>query len=413
MNLQGHKTTTNPFNIIVIVAALGYFVDIYDLILFGIVMKPSLVAIGIPEDQMFDVGGSLLGMQMIGMLVGGIVWGILGDKKGRLSTLFLTILLYSLANIANGFIQNIEQYKIMRFIAGFGLAGELGVGITLVSEVMTKESRGIGTSIVAGIGILGAVLGFLVADLFDWRMAYWVGGGLGLLLLIMRISVYESGMFEKSKQEKVKRGNFLSLFTSGKNLKKYLLSICVGIPVWYVISQLTVQSSAYAKELNITGEIVGGKAVMFHYVGASIGSLLFGLLSERLQSRKKALLAATGSLALFVGLYFFMSGISATMFYFIIGLTGISMGGLWTVFMANASEQFGTNIRSTVTTTAPNFVRGTTELIRVAIGSMRGSMGLWSAGLIIGVAVIVISLVSIFLSEETHGKDLDYNEPLS
>lgn len=410
---MSNKTTTNPFNIIVIVAALGYFVDIYDLILFGIVMKPSLVAIGIPEDQMFDVGGSLLGMQMIGMLVGGIVWGILGDKKGRLSTLFLTILLYSLANIANGFIQNIEQYKIMRFIAGFGLAGELGVGITLVSEVMTKESRGIGTSIVAGIGILGAVLGFLVADLFDWRMAYWVGGGLGLLLLIMRISVYESGMFEKTKQEKVERGNFLSLFTSGKNLKKYLLSICVGIPVWYVISQLTVQSSAYAKELNITGEIVGGKSVMFHYIGASIGSLLFGLLSEKLRSRKKALLAATGSLALFVGLYFFMTGVSAMAFYFIIGLTGISMGGLWTVFMANASEQFGTNIRSTVTTTAPNFVRGTTELIRVAIGSMRGSMGLWAAGLLIGGVVILISLISIFASEETHGKDLDYNEPLS
>lgn len=405
-----NKSTTNPFNIIVIVAALGYFVDIYDLILFGIVMKPSLKAIGIPEEMMFDVGGSLLGMQMIGMLVGGIVWGILGDKKGRLSTLFLTILLYSLANIANGFIQNIEQYKIIRFIAGFGLAGELGVGITLVSEVMTKESRGIGTSIVAGIGILGAVLGFLVADLFDWRMAYWVGGGLGLLLLLMRISVYESGMFEKTKQENVSRGNFLSLFSSGKNIKKYLLSICVGIPVWYVISQLTIQSSAYAKELNITGEIVGGKAVMFHYIGASFGSLIFGLLSEKLKSRKKALLTATGSLAIFISLYFFMQGISPTLFYIIIGLLGISMGGLWTVFMTNASEQFGTNIRSTVTTTAPNFVRGTTELIRISITSMRGSMGLWSAGLLIGIIVILISLVSIFFSEETHGKDLDYNE---
>jgi len=408
--MSNKSATGNPFNIIVIVAALGYFVDIYDLILFGIVMKPSLKDIGIPEEQIFDIGGSLLGIQMIGMLVGGIVWGILGDKKGRLSTLFLTILLYSLANIANGFVQNIEQYKIMRFIAGFGLAGELGVGITLVSEVMTKESRGIGTSIVAGVGILGAVLGFLVADLFDWRMAYWVGGGLGLLLLIMRISVYESGMFEKTKQSTVSRGNFLSLFSSGKNIKKYLLCILIGVPVWYVISQLTVQSSAYAKELNITGEIVGGKAVMFHYIGASLGSLIFGLLSEKLRSRKKALFAATGSLAIFIACYFFMNEISANMFYVIIGLLGISMGGLWTVFMANASEQFGTNIRSTVTTTAPNFVRGTTELIRISIGSMRGSMGLWSAGLIIGVAVILISLVSIFMSEETHGKDLDYNE---
>lgn len=408
--MTGKTTTKNPFNIIVIVAALGYFVDIYDLILFGIVMKPSLKDIGISEEQMFDIGGNLLGMQMYGMLAGGIVWGILGDKKGRLSTLFMTILLYSLANIANGFVQNIEQYKWMRFIAGFGLAGELGVGITLVSEVMTKETRGIGTSIVAGIGILGAVLGFLVADLFDWRMAYFVGGGLGLLLLIMRISVYESGMFEKTKQEKVSRGNFLSLFTSMKNIKKYFLCIFIGIPVWFVISQLTVQASAYGKELNISGEVVGGKAVMFHYIGASLGSLLFGFISEKLRSRKKALLAATGSLLIFILCYFFLNGISANMFYVIIGLLGISMGGLWTVFMANASEQFGTNIRSTVTTSAPNFVRGTTELIRISISSMRGSMGLWSAGLIIGIAVILISLVSIFFSEETHGKDLDYNE---
>ena len=402
--------TKNPFNIIVIVAALGYFVDIYDLILFGIVMKPSLKAIGVPDEQMFDIGGQLLGMQMIGMLIGGIIWGVLGDKKGRLSTLFLTILLYSLANIANGFIQTVEQYKWMRFIAGMGLAGELGIGITLVSEVMTKESRGIGTSIVSCIGIIGAVLGFLVADLFDWRMAYYVGGGLGLLLLVMRISVYESGMFERTKQKNISRGNFLSLFTNAKQFKKYFLCIAIGVPVWYVISQLVVQSSAYAKELGIHGEVVGGKAVMFHYIGASIGSLLFGLLSERLKSRKQSLFYATGSLGILIVAYFFMHGISSTLFYTIITLMGVSMGGLWTVFMANASEQFGTNIRSTVTTTAPNFVRGTTELIRLSITGMKSSIGLWPAGLLIGVIVLMLSLSSILLSEETHGKELDYTE---
>ena len=402
--------TKNPFNIIVIVAALGYFVDIYDLILFGIVMKPSLKSIGVPDEQMFDIGGQLLGMQMIGMLIGGIIWGVLGDKKGRLSTLFLTILLYSLANIANGFIQTVEQYKWMRFIAGMGLAGELGIGITLVSEVMTKESRGIGTSIVSCIGIIGAVLGFLVADLFDWRMAYYVGGGLGLLLLVMRISVYESGMFERTKQKNISRGNFLSLFTNAKQFKKYFLCIAIGVPVWYVISQLVVQSSAYAKELGIHGEVVGGKAVMFHYIGASIGSLLFGLLSERLKSRKQSLFYATGSLGILIVAYFFMHGISSALFYTIITLMGVSMGGLWTVFMANASEQFGTNIRSTVTTTAPNFVRGTTELIRLSITGMKSSIGLWPAGLLIGVIVLMLSLSSILLSEETHGKELDYTE---
>lgn len=400
----------SPFNIIVIVAALGYFVDIYDLILFGIVMKPSLLSIGIAEDEIFNVGGKLLGIQMMGMLVGGIVWGILGDKKGRLSTLFLTILLYSLANIANGFVQTIEQYQLMRFIAGFGLAGELGVGITLVSEVMSKETRGIGTSIVSGVGIAGAVLGFLVADIFDWRVAYFVGGGLGLALLILRISVYESGMFHKTKEEKVSRGNFFMLLNNRKRFKKYLLSILVGIPVWFVISQLAVQSAAYAKELNIEGNIVGGKAVMFHYIGASIGSLLFGWLSERLRSRRNALFAATSSLALFVGIYFFMDGVSATAFYSIIGLMGLSMGGLWAVFMANASEQFGTNLRATVTTSAPNFVRGTTELIRIGIASLMVNTGLLSAGLIVGVIVILLSLVAIFFTEESHGKELDYTE---
>ncbi len=371
---MSHTTTKNPFNIIVIVAALGYFVDIYDLILFGIVMKPSLTAIGIPQEMMFDTGTRLLGIQMIGMLVGGIIWGVLGDKKGRLSTLFLTILLYSLANIANGFVQTIEQYEWMRFIAGLGLAGELGVGITLVSEVMTKESRGMGTSFVSGIGIAGAVLGFLVADMFDWRVAYFVGGGLGILLLIMRISVYESGMFHKTKTEKVKRGDFISLFTSWQRFKKYILCFLVGIPVWYVISQLAVQSEKYANDaLKIQGEVSGGKAVMLHYIGASLGSLIFGFISERLRSRKKALYLSVGSLSLLIAGYFLSVGSSSFVYYCIITAMGFSMGGLWAVFMANSSEQFGTNLRATVTTTAPNFVRGTTELVRMSINSLRGT----------------------------------------
>src|SRR3989304_1777814 len=386
----------NIFNIVVIVAALGYFVDIYDLILFGIVKDPSLKSLGITSPEELSKGGShLLNMQMIGMLIGGIIWGILGDKRGRLSTLFLTILMYSLANIANGFVQTVEQYEWMRFIAGVGLAGELGVGITLVSEVMTKESRGIGTSIVSGIGIAGAVLGFLVADMFDWRMAYFVGGGLGLLLLILRISVYESGMFEKTKHEKVKRGDFFSLFTSGKRIKKYLFSILIGVPVWYVISQLAIHASTYAKEIGITEKVFGANAVMYHYIGASIGSLIFGLLSERLRSRKKALYIAIISMALFIALFFFPFSTSALAFYFIIGALGISMGGLWAVFMVNASEQFGTNVRATVTTTAPNFVRGTTVLVSMGIASLMSVYGLWAAGLIVGVICIAISFISI------------------
>ncbi len=403
--------TKNPFNIIVIVAALGYFVDIYDLILFGIVKDQSLRAIGVKEEDMFAVGTHLLDMQMIGMLIGGIVWGILGDKRGRLSTLFLTILLYSLANIANGFVQTVTQYEWLRFIAGVGLAGELGVGITLVSEVMTKESRGIGTSIVSGIGIAGAVLGFFVADMFDWRAAYFVGGGLGLLLLILRISVYESGMFEKTKTEEVKRGNFFGLFTDVIRFKKYFFCILIGIPVWYTVSQLAINASSYAKEgLGISEKIVGAKAVMLHYIGASFGSLIFGFISEKLRSRKKALLAAVAFLTVFTGLYFFSFGTSSAFFYFIVCGLGVSMGGLWTVFMMNASEQFGTNIRATVTTTAPNFVRGTTVLVSLSIASLKSSYDLWTAGIIVGTVCIVVSLIAIYKSEETYGKELDYTE---
>jgi len=402
----------NPFNIVVIVAALGYFVDIYDLILFGIVKDPSLKALGITSpEELSKVGSHLLNMQMIGMLIGGIIWGILGDKRGRLSTLFLTILMYSLANIANGFVQTVTQYEWLRFIAGVGLAGELGIGITLVSEVMTKESRGMGASIVSGIGILGAVLGFMVADLFDWRMAYWVGGGLGLLLLILRISVYESGMFEKTKTENVKRGDFLSLFTNFKRFKTFLFCIFIGVPVWYVISQLVISAPAYAKALNITGAITGAKSVTFHYIGASLGSLIFGFISERLKSRKKSLFLAISSLTVFCILYFSSAGASANVFYTFIFLTGISMGGLWAVFMTVSSESFGTNLRATVTTTAPNFVRGTTVLISYCIAMLsENNKFLIMAGIIVGSGCILFSLIGLFGIKESHGKDLNYNE---
>ena len=405
------EISTNPFNIIVIVATLGYFVDIYDLVLFGIVKDPSLRDIGVSEDQLFSVGNYLLRMQMWGMLLGGIVWGVLGDKRGRLSTLFLTILLYSLANIANGFVQSVEQYAWMRLIAGFGLAGELGVGITLVSEVMSKESRGTGTSIVAGIGILGAIVGFYVTETFNWKIAYWVGGGLGLLLLILRVAVYESGMFEKTKSQEIKRGNFFGLFTNIKNFKKYIVIILVGIPVWYTISVLTINAGAFAKDaLHITGTIKGSTSVMLHYVGASIGSFLLGYLSQKIRSRRKAIFLALISITILTGAYFLASGTSSTWFYFLIFALGLPMGGLWTVFMTSASEQFGTNIRATVTTSAPNFVRGSTILVTLYLDYLKPSLGLWSAGLIVGAICIGISFVGVYFLEETYDKDLDYTE---
>jgi MFS transporter, putative metabolite:H+ symporter len=402
------ENNSNPFNIVVIVAALGYFVDIYDLILFSIVRVQSLLAIGVANDGLKDAGIYLINMQMIGMLLGGIVWGVLGDKKGRLSTLFLTILLYSLANIANGFVTNLTQYAWLRVIAGFGLAGELGVGITLVSEVMSKETRAWGTSIVAGFGVLGAVLAFWVAE-WGWREAYWVGGGLGLLLLALRVYVHESGMYHKTKTEEIKRGNFLSLFSNGRKALKYIACILVGVPVWYAIGILIIFSKEFGEALHIQQPIVTGKSVMYHYIGAAIGSIATGALGQKLKSRKKALVISLLAMGSMVACFFSIAEKTDTMFYFIIFLMGITMG-YWALFVSVSSEQFGTNIRSTVTTTVPNFVRGTMVLLTTWWTYLSAGTSIIEAAIIIGAVVIPLGIVAVFFLEESYGKDLDYME---
>lgn len=408
--MNKHEGIKNPLNIVVIVAALGYFVDIYDLILFGIVRVPSLKGIGISDDMLLQDGIFLLNMQMAGMLIGGIIWGIMGDKRGRLPVLFFTIALYSLANIANGFVQNMEQYAVLRFVAGVGLSGELGIGITLVSEVMSKESRGYGTAIVSGIGIFGAVLGFLVADFFDWRVAYWFGGGLGIMLLLLRASVFESGMFEKTKsQHEVKRGDFMSIFTNKKRLLKYVYNIMIGIPIWYIVSILVIQSPELSKLLNVKGEINGGAAVSYHYIGIAIGSFFIGFLSQWMKSRKKVLYLSMAFLLLFTIIFFYFRGMSATMFYFIIGILGFG-AGYWAVFITTASEQFGTNIRATVTTTVPNFVRGATVPITSSVLFLSKYYGLVNAGIIVGAVCFILGIIALYLIRETYGNDLDYTE---
>lgn len=401
----------NPFNIIVIVAALGYFVDIYDLILFGIVKDPSLRDLGVANSGLFSTGSHLLSMQMLGMLVGGIVWGMLGDKRGRLSTLFMTILIYSLANIANGFVQTLPLYSWLRFIAGFGLAGELGVGVTLVAEVMSKDARGLGTSLVSGIGVLGAVFAFTVAVKFNWRVAYFTGGGLGLVLLFLRVAVYESGMFEKTKLKVVSRGNYFILFTNAKRFKNYIFLILAGIPVWYVIGILVINASTFASEaLQINGVVKGSTSVMVHYIGASIGSFTLGWLSRKWQSRRKALFAAVLTTAALTIAYFSLKGASPFVFYFIMFLLGLPMGGLWNIIVTTASEMFGTNIRATVTTTTPNFIRGSTVLIILYLNFLKPSLGLWTSGVIVGATFMILSVVAVLMLSETYNKNLDYTE---
>lgn len=403
------QSHSNPFNIVVIVAALGYFVDVYDLILFGIVKDSSLMAIGITNPQELKAAGVyLLNLQLIGLILGGIVWGILGDKKGRMSTLFLTIMLYSLANIANGFVQNMEQYAILRFIAGFGLAGELGVSITLISEVMTKETRAYGSGLVSFIGILGAALAFYISE-WGWKEAYWFGGTLGLMLLALRVYVHESGMFDKIKTAEVERGNFMSLFTNRKRFLKYLSCILIGVPTWYTIGILCFFAKDFAVVLGVTEPISNGRSIFYHYLGASLGSMIISIISQVLKSRKKALLIALTALSLLSVWYFNAKGVSSDRFYFILFVLGMAMG-YWSIFVTVASEQFGTNIRSTVTTSVPNFVRGSAVLTLLSWQYLETSMGIIQSAVVVGIVVVTLALIGIAYVDETYGKDIDYLE---
>ena len=411
-NLSNEQSLTHrALNTTVIVASLGYFVDIYDLILFGVVRRPSLKSLGFKADEILDKGILLLNWQMAGMMLGGIIWGILGDKRGRLSVLFFTILLYSIANIANAYVQDYTQYVVLRFIAGFGLAGELGLGITLVSEVMTSKNRGYGTTIVGFVGVLGAVLAYIVSSVFNWQSAYIVGGVLGLALLALRLLVRESGMFNKIKTAPAERGQFFSLFTNSKMFFKYVYCIFLGLPVWYIIGLLVNFSTEFAQKVfHIQGTIIAGQAIMFHYIGASIGSLLWGVISQYLKSRKKALTIAMCGMVVVAAAYFSSFGLSSVLFYTIIFLLGITQG-YWTVFITVASEQFGTNLRATVTTTVPNFVRGSFIGVSLIFGILKTtSLGMWNAAIIVGVVSIGLGFFALYKLKETYNKDLDYLE---
>ncbi|MCL4280603.1 MAG: MFS transporter, partial [Ignavibacteriaceae bacterium] len=334
------------FNTTVLVSALGYFVDIYDLILFGIVRIPSLVDLGIKGDGLITTGVLLLNMQMGGMLIGGIIWGILGDKKGRISVLFGSIFLYSIANFLNAFVSSTEMYAVLRFFAGVGLAGELGAAITLVSEVMPKETRGYGTAIVASIGVSGAIAAAVVGELFNWKTAYIIGGVLGFLLLIMRIKMFESGLYKNLKEINVGKGKFFSLFTSKDRFFRYMNCILIGMPIWFVVGVLITFSPEFGKVLGVSETVTAGKSILFTYLGLIFGDLVSGFLSQYLKSRKKVFLIFLTMTAIFILIYLFVYGLSLFQFYFLCTLLGISIG-YWAVFVTTASEIFGTNLRST------------------------------------------------------------------
>ncbi|HSM93929.1 MAG TPA: MFS transporter [Anaeromyxobacteraceae bacterium] len=404
------RGTGSVLSAAVIVAALGYFVDIYDLILVSIVRKPSLTALGVPAERLLDEGFSILNWQMGGMLAGGIVFGILGDKKGRLQILFGSITLYSLATLANGFVQDLALYKLLRVVAGFGLAGELGAGITLVSELLPARLRGYGTMIVASVGVSGAVVGNLVAKWLDWRWAFWVGGTLGLLLLILRIRVHESGMFAHAKAAGVARGDFFSLFRRWERFTRFLASIVIAVPIWVANAILVLGSPEFAQLLGVTGPVSAGDAVALFYGGLVFGDVSSGVLSQLIGSRKKVVLGYLTLLVAAYGLYFLLGrGASPARFLALIGLLGVT-SGYWAIFATVAAEQFGTNIRATVATTVPNFVRGLVVAVTLSFAWLRPQVGLARAALAVGAFWFVLAFWGALRLRETFGVDLDYVE---
>ncbi len=397
------------FSPLVLVGALGYFVDIYDLVLFSILRTASLKALGVPEAELLDTGVLLLNWQMSGLLVGGIIWGVLGDKRGRLSVLFGSILLYSLANIANAFVQSVEQYTVLRFIAGIGLAGELGAAITLVAEVLPKEIRGYGTALVAGVGLSGAIFAGLIADILDWKAAYFTGGVLGLLLLLARVRLAESGMFSELKTSGVRRGDIRLLFASGARAWRYVCCILIGVPIWYVVGILVTFSPEITKSLGVLEPVSAGRGILFCYAGVAPGDLASGVISQWIGSRKKVVAVALAVEAVLVVALLFSRDFTAAYFYGFCFLLGFTTG-YWAVFVTMASEQFGTNLRATVTTTVPNFVRGSVVLLTLAFKHFQHALGLAGSALAVFAVILVLAIIALVSLEETHSRDLNYLE---
>ncbi|MEH6308391.1 MFS transporter [Olivibacter sp. CPCC 100613] len=409
MTEEHDKQRTAKVWLLVLVASLGYFVDIYDLVIFSIVRVQSFKDIGVPLENMRTDGEYVLNMQMIGLLLGGLLWGIIGDKFGRVRVLFGSILLYSLANMANSFINDVHSYAWIRFVAGIGLAGELGAGVTLVSESMPRNKRGYGTMLIAGIGVLGAIAAFYVAEHFNWRNAYLVGGGMGLLLLLMRVGTFESGLFTDTVQKNVIKGKFFMLFQNKERFLRYLYCMLIGLPIWFVVGILITQAPEFGAALGASETLSAGKGIMYAYIGISLGDIFAGLYAQITKSRKKAVFFFQ-LLIMISSLWYLMSnGITPQKFVWLAFFMGFSVG-YWATFVTIASEQFGTNLRATVATTAPNFVRGALVPSTFLFEWLVHRFDVIIAATIMVILLSAIAIFALSQLKESFDKDLNYLE---
>jgi MFS transporter, putative metabolite:H+ symporter len=392
----------------ILFAGLGYFVDIFDLLLFAVVRVTSVRGLG-AGDRTIEVGTLLQNSQLIGLMIGGLVWGMLGDRHGRRSALYGSILLYSLANIANAFVQSVPQYATWRFIAGFGLAGELGAALTLVSEMVDRRERGTATTLVATLGVLGAVAAALVGELVTWRTAYLIGGILGLVLLAVRVRLPDSAMFGRTRDRGVRRGDVWRLVSSRDRALRYLRAILIGVPVWYSAGILLTFAPELSRDLGVVGEVTSGRAVLAYYASTTLGDLSSGLLSQWLQSRRKAV-AIYYALCI-AGVLVYLSGMARTpvAFYAICGWLGVATG-FWAVMVTMAVEQFGTDLRATAATSVPTFVRASTVPMTLAFLALRQQFGSVAAAALVGIVAFGLASVALWRQAETYARDLDFVE---
>ncbi len=393
----------------IIVAALGYFVDVFDIWLFSSVRKASLESLGLSPEQVKSVGEALLNWQMGGFILGALLFGVIADRRGRLAVLFGSILTYSLANIANGFVIDVNQYAACRFVAGIGLAGELGAGIALVSELVSTARRGWATTFVATVGVSGSIAAPLLAKAVDWRTAYFIGGGMGLLLLLMRIGVFESGIFEQVKsRDDVKRGDLRLLFGSGERLKRYVAATLSGAPVWFFAGLMMTFSPEVQTALGIPNPKSAPDIIAIAALGLCIGDLIFGALSQMLRSRRKAFWVAYVWIAIAVGSIFLWVR-TADAFFWMMFFGGLG-AGFWAVFVTTSGEVFGTNLRGTVATTAPSFVRGMVIPMTLGKRALEPALGAIGAIAAIGGIVLVLAAWSVWTLPETFHRDMDFVE---
>ncbi len=402
------------FSLPVLVGSLGFFVDIYDLLVFNITRKSSFKDLSVSADAAKTIGENILNWQMLGLVIGGLCWGVMGDKRGRKSVLFGSILLYSLATIANGFVQDITTYTILRFVAGLGLAGELGASITLTAEILPKEKRGLAAAIIATSGVMGTIAAYFIHDWSgnDWRLCYFIGGGMGLALLFLRVSIIDSSMYSAVKKAEAKLGSIIMLVNSKERFIRYFRAIIIGLPVWYVIGILISFSDEFAKQFGITG-FDQPKALMLQYVALAFGDMGAGLLSNYIKSRKKTLVLYYCIVTFFIAAFFLLKGGgNATNMYLL--CMGLGFGsGISVLYITMSAEQFGTNLRATAAISIPNMVRGFLPLISILFKFLRSDNALnnyITAAWVTGIVVLLAGWIAVYYTKETFGREMDFTE---